>query len=113
MSSTFYKCMTPGCEKFYITSNPDIQDLDYKVQCSDCSRIPRAIEKEILFNKCVDSFPTRKEKIEFIEEHLEEANSQTLAMPLLFPESDFKRYKKMIMRHPLFKFTKYYPSKQS
>ena len=112
MSCTFYKCMTPGCEKPYITSNPDFLDLDYKVQCHDCSHISVSIEIEIAFNKCVDSFLTRKEKIQFLEDYWEEQSPhKNPNVPQVYSEADFKRYKKMIMRHSLFEFTKYYISK--
>ena len=71
MSITEYDCMTPNCNRKYITTNPDILDLDEKILCEYCYRIVQQIEFEILFNKCVDSFQSIKDKVEYLKEELE------------------------------------------
>jgi len=42
MSITEYDCMTPGCERKYLTTNPDF--LDFPIECEACYRITDEIE---------------------------------------------------------------------
>lgn len=104
MSITEYDCMTPGCERKYLTTNPDFLDLDNKIQCESCSRIADEIEFEILFNKCIDSFPTRKAKVEFLKQELAYTSQFLSNMRFEARGSRMEFQRKLIIKHPLYKF---------
>lgn len=103
MSFTEYDCMTPGCERKYLTTNPDF--LDFPVQCESCSRIADEIEFEILFNKCIDSFPTLKTKVAFLKEQWTETTRSLTNPNFEARGSRMEFQRKLIIKHPLYKFT--------